>query len=181
MQLPQDFPVFVYHPDPVATGSVTASAAECVCCGRSRGFVYQGPVYSTADVPRGRLCPWCIADGSAADRFDAHFTDIDAQQQIGEEAAALIDRRTPGFSAWQQERWLVHCGDGAAFLGPAGARELARHPMALESLRAQLAEGRWPQDQIEHYLQALDKHGQPTAYLFACRHCGTHLAYSDST
>jgi uncharacterized protein CbrC (UPF0167 family) len=61
MEMPRDFPVFVYHQDPVATGSVAVSGAECVCCGQARGFVYTGPVYGEADVPHGRLCPWCIA------------------------------------------------------------------------------------------------------------------------
>ncbi len=35
-----------------------------------------------------------------------------------------VSGRTPGFSGWQQERWLVHCGDACAFLGPAGRTEI---------------------------------------------------------
>ncbi|WP_349260039.1 CbrC family protein [Actinocrinis sp.] len=52
---------------------------------------------------------------------------------------------------------------------------------AVFSLQAELAEGSWTLDQVERYLAALDKDGQPTAHLFACRHCGARLAYSDST
>jgi uncharacterized protein len=40
--------------------------------------------------------------------------------------------------------------------------------------------GRPPAD-IEHHLGSLTKNGQPTAYLFRCRVCETHLAYADFT
>jgi uncharacterized protein CbrC (UPF0167 family) len=38
-----------------------------------------------------------------------------------------------------------------------------------------------PQDGFESVLASLDKDGQPTAYLFRCRACATHLAYADFT
>jgi uncharacterized protein CbrC (UPF0167 family) len=62
-----------------------------------------------------------------------------------------------------------------------GAKELEGDHAALESLHQELSENRWPTDLIESHLASLDKDGQPTAYLFACRSCGVHLAYSDST
>ncbi|MFE2971272.1 CbrC family protein [Streptomyces sp. NPDC059340] len=34
---------------------------------------------------------------------------------------------------------------------------------------------------MEHRLGTLDRDGQLTAYLFRCRVCATHLAYSDLT
>lgn len=82
---------------------------------------------------------------------------------------------------WHQEQWLHHCGDAAEFHGCVGARELAAFPDAVKHLRSELAGHGWPADQVTWYLQALSKDGQPTAYLFRCRRCGTHLAYSDST
>jgi uncharacterized protein CbrC (UPF0167 family) len=102
-------------------------------------------------------------------------------QEVGGEVVATIERRTPAFSGWQQERWLFRCGDGAMFLCPVGARELAGDQGALDSLRQELSEGRWEHADVERFLAALDKDAQPTAYLFACRHCGAHLVYSDST
>lgn len=36
-----------------------------------------------------------------------------------------------------------------------------------------------PSVQVEHFLGSLDKDGEATAYLFRCRVCATHLAYSD--
>ncbi|WP_370424097.1 CbrC family protein (plasmid) [Streptomyces sp. QH1-20] len=173
------FPEFPYHPDPVATGVVVPSGAACVCCGKERGYIYRGPVYAAEELT-GRLCPWCIADGSVAERFDAHFT---AGTCLGDdvslEVLEAVDRHTPGFAAWQEPQWLFHCGDGAAFLGVVGAAELAAHPDALETLQAETAGWGWPPDQAEHYLSSLDKDDQPTAYLFRCRSCAAYLAYSD--
>ncbi|MFJ9673062.1 CbrC family protein [Streptomyces sp. NPDC101221] len=62
-----DLPFFRYHPDPLASGSIRASAESCACCGRSTGWIYTATFYSAQEVS-GRFCPWCIADGSAAQR-----------------------------------------------------------------------------------------------------------------
>ena len=66
--MPEPLPVFLYHPDPIATGSIQPSATPCKVCGQARGYIYTGPVYTEI---RNRLddaiCPWCIADGSAHD------------------------------------------------------------------------------------------------------------------
>ncbi|GAA4608739.1 uncharacterized protein CbrC (UPF0167 family) [Actinoplanes octamycinicus] len=160
MELP-DFP---YHPDPIATGAIRPEPVLCACCGRERPMTYVGPVYAVADLRR-RLCPWCIADGSAAAKFDAQFTDA-----VGDLPDAVI-RRTPGFSGWQQETWLAHCGDGAAFLGEVGAREIEALPDARESLVEHLGD--------ETLLAYLVPDGAISAFLFRCRRCRAHLAYAD--
>ncbi len=132
---------------------------------------------------RLKLCPWCIADGSAAERFDATFNDTPwrVPEEVPEDVTDMILRRTPGFVGWQEARWLHHCGDAAEFHGLVGAPELAVLPDALACLRSESEEYGWPSDQIEWYLSALSKDGQPTGYLFRCRQCRTHLAYSDFT
>jgi uncharacterized protein CbrC (UPF0167 family) len=75
--MPEALPVFRYHPDPVRSGSIKESASVCKSCGRARGFIYVGPVYAEADDLDDRFCPWCIADGSAAAKFDAYFTNVE--------------------------------------------------------------------------------------------------------
>ncbi|MFK4101372.1 CbrC family protein [Streptomyces sp. NPDC019531] len=167
-------PRFPYHPNPVATGSVTTSDSPCVCCGQERGWVYTGPVYA-ADAPDSGICPYCIAFGKAAERYDASFAD-GIEGDVPEDVVTAVLRRTPGFFAWQSPHWLTHCGDGAEFLGAAGARELKEHPDAVDHLRAQ-----WPDHRFDGFLASLDKDDQPTAYLFRCRVCATHLAYADFT
>ena len=175
-----ELPEFTYHPDPVATGMVRASDTVCRACGVARGFVYAGPVYAIRELDDA-ICPWCIADGSAASRFDAEYTSVDwgVPDTVPPEITETIARQTPGFEGWQDPHWLYHCDDGCMFLGVVGAAELADLPDALESLRRESEEWGMTPEQIPDHLASLDKDGDPTAYLFRCRHCGVHLAYSD--
>ncbi len=175
----EPLPEFPYHPDPLATGSVVVSGAFCACCGRARGYVYTGPVYAAGEPDR--LCPWCIADGSAARRYEAHFTADVAGDEVTGDVLVTVAERTPGFTAWQDGQWLVHCGDAGAFLGRAGVRELAGYPDALDSLQQDIRTWGWSDDQIDDFVGSLDSGGQPTAYLFRCRACAAHLAYADFT
>ncbi|PWK81018.1 hypothetical protein C8D88_12068 [Lentzea atacamensis] len=174
MRLPTRLPSFPYHPGPLETGSVVPSEKARARCGSARGFIYAGPVYAVEKVS---LCPWYIKDGSAAAAFDATFTDAFAPDGVPHAVVDEICRRTPGFSGWQQERWLFHCGDGAEFLGRAGGDEL--NTAALNAVRAELLG--WSDDAISAYVAALSRDDPPTAYLFRCRVCRTHLAYTDST
>jgi uncharacterized protein CbrC (UPF0167 family) len=175
-------PVFRYHPDPLATGSVVASRATCRRCNRARGYIYAGPVSAEEELADA-LCPWCIADGSAARRFGAEFVDAagiggyGAWEAVPPAVTAEVSQRTPGFSGWQQERWWTHCGDAAEFLGPAGAAALrAEWAAALPAIRADVG---YDEDEWAEYLAALDRDRGPTAYVFRCRHCGQLGGYSD--
>lgn len=67
-------PVFVYHPDPVQTGSIAPASESCTRCGRADGWMYTGPVYTELDEHHG-ICLWCISDGTAATQLRATFTD----------------------------------------------------------------------------------------------------------
>jgi uncharacterized protein CbrC (UPF0167 family) len=122
-------PTFKYHPDPLSTGSIEPSDAVCVACGLARGFIYKGSVYAVEELA-DLICPWCIADGTAHEKFDAQFVDVDGVGGYGDwqivpfETVNDVAFRTPGFSGWQQERWFTHCGDAGEFLGPAGIKEL---------------------------------------------------------
>lgn len=71
----ETLPAFRYHPDPVATGSVIPSNAECRICGEARGFIYTGPSYGDEGLT-DEVCPWCIADGSAHDESDAECSAV---------------------------------------------------------------------------------------------------------
>ncbi len=98
----EQLPEFPYHPDPVATGCVEKSDATCLSCEQARGLIYTGPVYAVEELV-DCLCPWCIADGSAAARFDAAFTDhLPVYGNVSEAVVAAVTTRTPGFSGWQQ-------------------------------------------------------------------------------
>ncbi len=176
-------PKFKYNLDPIAAGSIEPADTECACCHQRRGFIYVGPVYSTETLDNC-ICPWCIADGSAHEEFEATFTDEAGVGGYGRDKVVVplavvqeVACRTPGFTAWQQEQWLACCGDAAAFLGRAGRKELERKwPDAIDSIRAESGQSDedWPD-----YFDVLDRDGSPTAYVFQCLHCGRHLGYSD--
>jgi len=100
-------PVFVYHPFPLQTGAVKPSTDACACCGQPRGFVYTASVYGSSEL-RGKLCPWCIADGSAASKFELYFSDDHPLLKSGvpKEIVDEVTRRTPGYISWQQEECM---------------------------------------------------------------------------
>lgn len=105
-------PLFPYHRDPEASGSVRASDDACECCGKSPGILYDGVIYSQGDIKN--LCPWCIADGSAAKKFDAEFFDAyfcdDEMNEIAMPPEAYRDvfSRTIGFPTFNPIGWWVH-------------------------------------------------------------------------
>jgi uncharacterized protein CbrC (UPF0167 family) len=122
----EPLPTFKYHLDPIATGSIKEDPdAPCLSCNRIRGYIYEGPAYSEKFHYLTRsLCPWCIADGSAARKFGAEFADAGTLDDVDDDVMDEIAHRTPGSDAWQQEQWLTCCDDAAAYLGRAGNAEL---------------------------------------------------------
>lgn len=178
-----ELPAFRYHLDPVGTGSLVRSDGTCRVCRRARGYIYTGPVRADTDLDQA-ICPWCIADGSAASQFDAEFTDPDAVGDYGawgtvpDSVRDEVSRRTPGFNGWQQERWWVHCGDAAAYLGPAGHAELSgQWRDAVPAIRA---ETKMDAPAWAEYFPLLRRGGDPQAYVFRCRHCAALGGYSDA-
>ncbi|WP_146568293.1 CbrC family protein [Posidoniimonas corsicana] len=176
-------PNFRYHPDPVATGNVVESEAECVCCGTARGFIYTGPVYAIEEYDCC-ICPWCISDGSAHEKLDASFTDENGiggggmWDEVSEELVEEVAYRTPGFSGWQQEQWWTHCEDAGQFLGRAGRKELeSLGPDAIAAIQDSTGLNDGPEWQ--QFFNALDKDGSPTAYVFRCPKCNAVGGYQD--
>jgi hypothetical protein len=129
------------------------------------------------DELRESLCPWCIASGAAAEKFDAVFSDDHSLIKAGlaSQIVAEVTRRTPGFTGWQQEAWLVHCGDACAFHGDAPPNEL----LTIEA-RTQLAErGDVPSAQWTQFVEAYRPGGDPAVYLFRCTVCSSRRFYMD--
>jgi uncharacterized protein CbrC (UPF0167 family) len=174
-------PEFRYHPAPLASGSITKSDKKCRSCKQSRGYIYAGPVYAEEDLDEA-ICPWCIADGSAYEKFDATFVDSEAFGNDAPEAAMdLISQRTPGFSSWQTEQWPSCCEDVTAFLTPAGIKEIREQYRDLESslLSHIIYEMKISGGAATRMLQGLNRDAGPTAYLFHCLHCEKNHFYID--
>src|SRR5947207_6887785 len=96
-QIMSTLPTFRYHPDPIATGSVKPSDKECRSCGEARGYIYTSSVYAEESLDE-EICPWCIADGSAAEKFDASFCDANplAEADVPDHIIEEVTMRTPG-------------------------------------------------------------------------------------
>ena len=111
-------PRFPYHRDAISSGSIAGSDAVCQCCARSRGAIYVGVIYELVDT----LCPWCIADGSAYDKFgatffDAEFGDADLNPvELPEHFRRAVFGCTVGFSTNNPIIWWVHCGEPAEYV-----------------------------------------------------------------
>lgn len=172
-----NLPTFKYHPDPISTGSIIESTALCKCCGESRGYIYTSNVYTTEEL-NNEICPWCIADGSTARKFDATFVDAYPLHQAGIGTSIIIEvtTRTPGFDAWQQEVWLTHCNDACAFLGDASKDDV----LSIANDRLQVIGG---EDMDYEMMEAIAKNyvpkGSPSFYKFRCVHCNKILYAMD--
>lgn len=174
----ETLPHFRYHPDPVKTGAVEKSANVCICCDRARGYIYVGLVYSAWGDYDRQICPWCIADGSAAEKLEADFSGFDSSE-IPIETLREIIKRTPGYSCWQNEIWLLHCGDACEFYGDLPKGELKNvKPEAVVDLRSQLhlTEIEWPL-----FVDNYEPGGDPAIYKFKCLHCSEILFYPDGS
>jgi uncharacterized protein len=182
----EPFPFFVYHPDPLDTGSIVESDDVCLVCGRMRGYLYTGPVYGIGVKElRDHVCPWCISDGSAHELYGAEFQDRIGlkegdRKSVSNEIKDIVRHRTPGFSSWQGNDWWTHCGDVAMFFGHAGTNELKeRWPEVIPIIWQDIQQWNWDEDYKKVFMENLHAQWGPTVYVFQCRHCGEFGAYWD--
>ena len=175
-----EFPLF---PDPLAEGVIVESDQRCAICGRARGALYAASQYiDSREWDEAPICPWCIADGSAG-ALGIKFNDATIYPaspdtpQMTPADRELVETRTPGFVTWQDNRWLMCCGRACTYLGEADAGDLrGRFAAAVPSL---LAEGGWPAQKPDRFLDAVRRGGSPAAYIFQCRACSAMLGYWD--
>ncbi len=112
-------PVFKYFPDPIKEGVIKKEKTLCPVCGEEKDYVYVGPLYAF-DTVEG-ICPWCIKDGKAAEKYDGEFQPEESCEKVdNKEYLDELIHRTPGYFGCQEELWLSHCGDYCAFMGLLG-------------------------------------------------------------
>ncbi len=170
-------PHFRYHPDPLGTGAFTKGDPQtCDCCGRQTDIWYNSPFYSSEDVEC--LCPGCIADGKAAEKFDGEFQDSASADKVSDPAKLEeLTTRTPGYCGWQQEYWLAHCDDYCAFTGYVGMEELEE--MGLSDKLEEIYRKDVAMFDIEDVRENMQNEGSMQGYLFRCLHCGKYFLYVD--
>ena len=172
-----ELPAFKYHPDPVKTGSIEHKETDCPVCGQKRAYVYVGPFYSIEDVEG--ICPWCIADGSAARKHEGEFQDsASIESPVEEKFMDELVHRTPGYMGWQQERWLVHCDEPCIFIGYVGWKEIQETGIDVtEDLEKQAEEYSLS---VQEFCDSLVNKGLLQGYLFKCVRCGKYRLTADS-
>lgn len=185
-------PTFKYHPQPLETGAFKRDqTVTCDCCEQPTPVYYTNPFYSVDDIDH--LCPWCIADGKAAEKYAGSFQDdasiegVEAQYNekgdydgaqlpCSEDALREVTERTPGYCGWQQEHWLAHCGDLCAFIGYVGWNEIKDRLDAFAHLAEDCEAFGLPYEDLPKYLY---NEGDCQGYLFRCLKCGKLRLWAD--
>jgi uncharacterized protein len=171
----EDLPTFKYHLDPVRNEVVVASEASCLCCEQARGFMYVGPTFTTRRDVRDNICPWCIADGSAATKYAAYFAGAQTLLQAGvtREIVDEVTKHTPGYFCWQSDHWQSHCNDACVYHGDASVEDMAN--ASRSTIEAWKAEYNMKEDDWTRLSDGYEPKGHSAFYKFVCRHCGVVL------
>jgi len=166
-----DLPSFRFHPAPLETGAIVRQAGLCVCCNQEVDHVYVGPVISIHDLEE-KLCPWCIANGQANEKFDAEFSDRQPLEEAGvsPELIEEVATRTPGYVCWQQPAWETHLKHPCAFVGDATVKALGQ--MTGEERQTFMEAARLDRDELAELLSIYRPNSNPGVYHFRCLETG---------
>ena len=187
MSASEPFPAFPYPPDPRESGAVVGVRRCLPGCGKARGFhLYRAllcgprrdrrgvvPVVHRGTDPAAREVRWGL-HGRRLGAFPGNLTfpwppfgpDPEADARVPRLAARNVGSTTAATGRPFSEWWA----------GRSSGRTRTRSkPSSTSTMRTA---GR-PKSPRSTWPRSTDD--QPTAYLFRCRHCGKHLAYSDFT
>jgi uncharacterized protein CbrC (UPF0167 family) len=182
----ENLPEFKYHPNPIETGAFkTDKTVKCDCCRQMTDVYYEGSFYCIENIDY--LCPFCIASGKAAEKFDGEFQDYASIEGISpnpsepntfnnKEAIEEVTKRTPTYNSWQQQVWLAHCDDLCAFIGYVGWNEIKDKVNEFADLQSDIQDYNFSTDDLSKYLF---NNGSLQGYLFQCLHCKKYRLYMD--
>lgn len=177
-ELDVQLPTFKYNPNSLELGIIKKELTTCCVCKNEREYIYSGPFYSIENVES--ICPWCIANGNAAKKFDGEFQDSYSCDEVNdEEKLKELIHRTPGYRGWQQEYWLGHCNDFCAFIGYVEWKEIAHLENELQQDLVEFTE--YYGLSLQDFQYSLGHQGSLQGYLFKCLHCGIHRLHVDCT
>lgn len=177
-----NYPQFKYHPNAYKLDLFEKEDGICSIYNQQRDLKYVCSFYSV-DEP-DYICPWCIANGAAAQKYDGEYNDYcgiegvssnpnDPSEKINSEFLDEICLKTPSYHSWQQEVWLVHCNEPCQFIAYADSETLK--PI-WDEVKADIEENGYPVELIQDHL-SID--GDLTGYLFQCIHCQQHRLHID--
>ncbi len=176
-------PQFKYSPNAYSINVFKEEKGVCSVCNKGREIKYTGSFYSVESP--SYICPWCIADGSTAEKYKGDFNDYlgiegvspdpaDPPPEIEMNLLLEITDKTPSYVSWQQEVWLTHCKEPCAFIGYVDAETIK--PL-LEELKDDIEGGIGMN--AEYLKENLTQDGHLVGYLFQCLKCGQHRLHAD--
>ena len=157
---------FKYHPNIYNDEIVFNIDGVCQCCGKAVD-VFINSMYTKHSIQC--ICMECIADGSAAKKFDGQFV-YRVEKLVSDPAKTdELLHRTPGYHCWQGEYWLTCCDDYCVYLGCTTGQELDKLGIA-DDLIQELNK----RTNLNIHKRDLQICGSPAGYLFQCSHCGRY-------
>ena len=169
-------PIFKYNPYPIKLDVIIEKETICPVCEKKQNYVYEGSFFSEEEV-RG-ICPWCIADGSAAKKYNGEFQDVASCDEVDEEEYLNeLIYRNPGYIGWQQEYWLSHCGDFCSIIDYVGWKEIKHLENELMDDISRICKEY--QMSIQDFKNTLFNKGDFQGYLFQCNCCKQHRLHVD--
>lgn len=170
-------PKFKYHPNPLKTGSIVSKKIDCSSCGKKSNYSYEGPFYSQ-DTLSG-ICPYCIASGFAAKKYNGEFTTTYQCEVNNDVKKDELLHKTPGFNSAQEGHWLSHCDDFCEFLGEVSWNEIVR--LGIEKEIEEDYKENYPEEfDFQDVKHSLEIGGCIAGYLFRCLHCKKYRLYVDA-
>ena len=174
-----NLPLFKYSPNAYKLDIFVEEEGTCSICDEKRNLKYNGSFYSIEEPDY--ICPWCIANGKAAEKYDGEFNDYCGIEGSSAESASTIPKelllevstKTPSYFSWQQEEWMSHCNEPCAFIGYADTKTI--EPLMSE-LNEDIEKNGYGAEFIKEHLS---KDGHLVGYLFQCVNCGQHRLHVD--
>ena len=169
-----ELPKFKYSPNAYELDIFENVEGVCSVCNENRQVKYTSSFYSVEEPEY--ICPWCIADGQASEKYEGEFNDyegIENSENIEKELLLQASERTPSYTSWQQEVWLTHCNEPCAFIGYADTKTI--EPL-MEELNDDIENNGYDPDFIK---SSLTKDGSLVGYLFQCVKCSQHRLHVD--
>jgi uncharacterized protein CbrC (UPF0167 family) len=164
-----NLPKFKYNSNVYDDDIVFHVDGVCQCCGKEVD-VFTNSMYTQHEIQC--ICMNCVADGSAAKKFDGEFIhDVEKLVSDPLKTDELL-HRTPGYLSWQGEYWLVCCDDYCEYLGPVVASKLDE----LDAIGISDAVMEECNNRCQLHLHRSDLllSKSPSGYLFRCLHCGKY-------
>lgn len=174
--LEMDIPKFKYHLDPIKSGVIVKEKTCCPVCNVIKEYRYE--LMPAGDINLEGVCPWCIADGSAAKKYDVTFINYYGySNEVNDEQIKELVGKTPAYISWQTEEWMTHCNDFCTFVEYVGWNEIEH---LYDELKEDIEEVRKSMDiSLEDFKESLFNNGDFQGYLFHCCHCGKHRLFTD--